>query len=91
MNKDFRGYFICVLIGIVFGAMVAYILTPIKVKEVYKTTPVEKNIHDTLYIRHDSIIYRTKYIREIQHDTIEKVYTLDDSSSVDLFYKLVSE
>lgn len=91
MVKEYKTYFICILIGIVFGVMLLYVIIPTKVKEVYITTPVEKNVYDTLYVRHDSIIYRTKYIKEIQHDTIEKIYSLNDSSTLELFYKLVAE
>lgn len=91
MVKEYKTYFICILIGIVFGMMLLYVIMPTKVKEVYITTPVEKNVYDTLYVRHDSIIYRTKYIKEIQHDTIEKIYSLNDSSTLELFYKLVAE
>lgn len=54
-------------------------------------TPVEKEVIDTLYITRDSIIYRTKYLETIKHDTIEKIYKLDDTSTIDLFYKLVSK
>ena len=53
--------------------------------------PVERIIIDTLYITRDSIIYKTKYIKQIEHDTIEKVYNLDTDGTLDLFYKLVSE
>ena len=53
--------------------------------------PVERIIIDTLYLTRDSIIYKTKYIKQIEHDTIEKVYNLDTDSTLDLFYKLVSE
>lgn len=55
------------------------------------SSPVEKIIIDTCYIRKDSIVYKVKYLEKIQHDTITKVYFLDDSTTVDLFYKLVSE
>lgn len=54
-------------------------------------TPVEKEIIDTLYITRDSLIYRIKYLDSIKYDTIEKVYKLNDTSTLDLFYKLVSE
>lgn len=53
--------------------------------------PVERIIIDTLYLTRDSIIYKTKYIKQIEHDTIEKVYNLDTDGTLDLFYKLVSE
>ena len=55
------------------------------------STPVERIVIDTLYVTRDSIIYKTKYITKIQHDTIEKVYNLDNSGTIDLFYKLVNE
>ena len=53
--------------------------------------PVESIVIDTLYLTRDSIIYKTKYIKQIEHDTIEKVYNLDTDGTLDLFYKLVSE
>ena len=53
--------------------------------------PVERIVIDTLYITRDSIIYKTKYIKQIEHDTIEKIYNLDTDGTLDLFYKLVSE
>jgi hypothetical protein len=55
------------------------------------SSPVERIEYETLYITRDSIIERTKYIKDIQHDTIEKVYNLNADSTLDLFYKLVSE
>ena len=55
------------------------------------STPVERIVIDSFYITRDSIIERTKYIKVIQHDTIEKVYNLSADSTLDLFYKLVSE
>lgn len=54
-------------------------------------TPIEKEVIDTLYLTRDSLIYVTQYLDSIKHDTIEKVYKLDDTSTLDLFYKLVSE
>ena len=53
--------------------------------------PVERIVIDTLYLTRDSIIYKTKYIKQIEHDTIEKVYNLDTDGTLNLFYKLVSE
>lgn len=55
------------------------------------SSPVERIVIDSFYITRDSIIERTKYIKVIQHDTIEKVYNLNADSTLDLFYKLVSE
>lgn len=60
-------------------------------KEINHPTSVEKEVIDTLYITRDSLIYITQYLDSIKYDTIEKVYRLDDTSTLDLFYKLVSE
>lgn len=62
-----------------------------KEKKIIYTPPVEKKVIDTLYITRDSLITRVKYLETIKHDTIEKVYILNDSATIDLFYKLVSE
>lgn len=61
-----------------------------ELKDKYSST-VERIVIDSFYITRDSIIERTKYIKVIQHDTIEKVYNLNADSTLDLFYKLVSE
>ena len=55
------------------------------------TPPVEKNVIDTLYITKDSLINKVKYLEVIKHDTIEKVYYLDDTATLLLFYQLVSD
>lgn len=52
---------------------------------------VEESRIDTLYITRDSLIYRTKYLDSIKHDTIEKVYKLNDTLTLQLFLQLVSE
>ena len=53
--------------------------------------PIEKNVIDTLYITNDRIKYKIKYLDSIKYDTIEKVYKLNDTATVELFYKLCSE
>jgi len=55
------------------------------------SSPVEKKVIDTLYITRQEYITKIEYLEVIKHDTIEKVYMLDDSSTVELFYKLVSK
>ena len=62
-----------------------------KETKIIYTPPIEKKVIDTLYITRDSLITRVKYLETIKHDTIEKVYILNDSATIDLFYKLVSE
>lgn len=60
-------------------------------KEIIYTPPVEREVIDTLYITRDKIINKIQYLETVKHDTIKKVYILDDSSTIELFYKLVSE
>ena len=93
-NNDYNigTFFIGVCIGFFIGAAIGYLDCKHECnKKPDIPTPVEKEVIDTLYITRDSIIYRTKYLETIKHDTIEKIYKLDDTSTIDLFYKLVSE
>lgn len=46
---------------------------------------------DTIYLKKDTIIYKIQRIKEIQYDTIEKVYNLNDTATINLFYKLVAK
>lgn len=46
---------------------------------------------NTIYLKKDTIIYKIQRIKEIQYDTIEKVYNLDDTATINLFYKLVAK
>lgn len=90
---------ILVAILIIIGSVVAYYEKGynegyskcLKELEDKYSSPVEKNVIETCYITRDSIINNVKYITRVQHDTIEKIYFLDDSTTVNLFYKLVSE
>lgn len=88
MEEDKRLY-----IGIAIGCFVSILLMTLV--NTYNTKPEDiplvEHKTDTLYITKDSIIHDIKYIKIIQHDTIEKIYNLDDTSSVKLFYELVSE
>ena len=84
-------YILFVLLGMILGFVLEYFLVPPKVETVKIELPVERRVIDSFYIVKDSIIYRTKTIKEIQHDTIEKIYNLDDTTTINLFYKLVSE
>lgn len=83
---------ICCIIMLGLGYTLGYF--DAKDKYNYKTnipTPVEESRIDTLYLTRDSLIYRTKYLDSIKHDTIEKVYNLNDSTTLQLFLQLVSE
>lgn len=79
--------------GLMLGGVIGYGACMLSHKEekIEITTPVEKEVIDTLYITRDSLITKTNYIETIKHDTIEKVYKLDDSTTIKLFYQLVSE
>lgn len=94
MKDDNIGiWFAGVCIGFFLGAIIGYIdcKHEYKNKKVDPPTPVEKEIIDTLYITRDNIITKVKYLDSIKYDTIEKVYVLNDTASINLFYKLVSE
>lgn len=54
-------------------------------------SPIEDNKIDTLYITRDSLIIKVEYIKTTEYDTIKKIYSLDDTASIKLFYELVSE
>lgn len=89
IKEQFSRFLLGIVIGFIFG--VALGNKDNKENKNNSTFPVERIEYDTLYITRDSIIERTKYIKVIQHDTIEKVYNLSNDSTIDLFYKLVSE
>lgn len=100
MKKIFNNITLCItIIIIVIGAIIGsykkgynegYNECKRELENKY-SHPVERIVIDTLYLTRDSIIYKTKYIKQIQHDTIEKLYNLDTDGTLDLFYKLVSE
>ncbi len=82
---------ILIIIGAVLYFVIPIIMCLCNNKIVYNTTPVEEIRVDTLYLVRDSVINKVKYIKTIEYDTIEKIYNLDDTASIKLFYKLVSE
>lgn len=83
------GDLVCLMLGFLIGLGLG--LKQNKKTIVNIPTPVEKSVIDTLYIKHDSLIYRTKVLDSIKHDTIQKVYNLSDSATLQLFLQLVSE
>ena len=86
-----KHYCVGFIIGLFIGLIIDYIYYKQHPKEIIIPTPVEKEVIDTLYFTRDSLIYRTEYLEEIKHDTIKKIYALDDSATYILFIKLVSE
>lgn len=92
MNNFIKDFGLGYLIGIIISIIIVVIFELFhKEEKVDPPTPVEKEIIDTLYITRDNIITKVKYLDSIKYDTIEKVYVLNDTTSIDLFYKLVSE
>jgi hypothetical protein len=60
--------------------------------QIQSTTKPNTHINtDTIYLKKDTIIYKIQRIKEIQYDTIEKVYNLNDTATINLFYKLVAK
>lgn len=55
------------------------------------TSPVENSTIDTLCVTKDKQHAKVKYLEITKNDTIETVYNLDDSATIELFYKLVSK
>lgn len=55
------------------------------------TSPVENSTIDTLYVTKDKQHAKVKHLEITKNDTIETVYNLDDSATIDLFYKLVTK
>lgn len=55
------------------------------------TSPVEKSTIDTLYVTKDKQHAKLKHLEITKNDTIETIYNLDDSATIDLFYKLVTK
>lgn len=93
MKKILSNYIIGFIIGFYVGSIAirAVINSDNKTDDnIIYEEPVLPKL-DTIYITRDSIINNIKYITKTQYGTIEKVYNISDTASVELFYKLVSE
>ena len=83
--------FLCV-ISLLFG--IGYAVGYNKAKKEHKfnyTSPVEKSTIDTLYVTKDKQHAKVKHLEITKNDTIETIYNLDDSATIELFYKLVTK
>lgn len=88
-----------ILLIIIILIMSFLIFKIIKVKdelELYKNLDYKDSIQLNIKYR-DSIIYNIQYrdsiiynIKQEMQDETEKIYSLDDSSTIDLFYKLAT-
>ena len=77
---------ICVIIGFVAGVMTLYNY------ECNTRTPIEKNVSiDSLTTINDSIKIKVEHLDSIKNAKVIEVQTLDNDSTLKLFYKLVSE
>lgn len=89
--------FYCIFFAIIFGACwcaIGYTIGYNKAKKENKfnyTSPVEKSTIDTLYVTKDRQHAKVKHLEITKNDTIETIYNLDDSATIDLFYKLVAK
>ena len=77
---------ICIIIGFVVGIMTIYKY------ECDTKTPIDKNVSiDSLTTINDSIKIKIEHLDSIKNAKIIEVQTLDNDSTLKLFYKLVSE
>ncbi len=77
---------ICIIIGFVTGVMTLYKY------ECNTRTPIEKNVSiDSLTTINDSIKIKVEHLDSIKNAKVIEVQTLDNDSTLKLFYKLVSE
>ena len=77
---------ICVIIGFVTGVMTLYKY------ECDTRTPIENNVSiDSLTTINDSIKIKVEHLDSIKNAKVIEVQTLDNDSTLKLFYKLVSE
>lgn len=77
---------ICIIIGFVAGVMTLYQY------ECNTRTHIEKNISiDSLTTINDSIKIKVEHLDSIKNAKVIEVQTLDNDSTLKLFYKLVSE
>ena len=77
---------ICIIIGFAAGVMTLYKY------ECNTRTPIEKNVSiDSLTTINDSIKIKVEHLDSIKNAKVIEVKTLDNDSTIKLFYKLVSE
>lgn len=89
-NNDVIKLVLILLFTIGISITVGYFIGKNKEKPIMEI-PIEKTRVDTLYITNEVIKYKVKKLDSIKYDTIQKIYILDDSTTVKLFYKLCSE
>ena len=80
-------------IAIAFGVVILiFVIVPWFVLSRTDNPPVERNSKaDSITVVNDSIKIKVKELDSIKHAEVIEVYSLDDDSTVKLFYKLVKE
>lgn len=87
MNLD---DFTKIIFSFIAGLLVGVLLTAITTKKI--SSPVEKNDKiDSLTTVNDSIKLKVEHLDSVKNAKVIEVSTLDNDSSLKLFYKLVSE
>ena len=77
---------ICVIIGFIAGIMTIYKY------ECNTRTPIDNNVSiDSLTTINDSIKIKVEHLDSIKNAKVIEVQTLDNDSTLKLFYELVSE
>lgn len=83
---EFTKYVFSFVAGLVIGALLTAKYNSCD------STPVEKNeIIDSLVTANDSIKLKVEHLDSIKNAKVIEVSTLDNDSTLKLFYKLVSE
>lgn len=95
-KKDIYTIGICILlINIIISISLYMALKPYKdsPKEIVntKTNTIKEHTIDSINKYNTNVINNIKHINVIQHEEIEKVKTLNNDSTVKLFYKLLNE
>ena len=75
---------------IIIGVILYVVLFLYAIKELNRTTPVERNEIEELLITRDSLINEINELDSIKNEKVIEIYNLDNDSTIKLFYKLVS-
>ena len=75
---------------IIIGVILYVVLFLYALKELNRTTPVERIDIEELLITRDSLINEIDKLDSIKNEKVIEIYNLDNDSTIKLFYKLVS-
>lgn len=77
---------ICFLIGIIIGIAINFIH-----KTSFTTSPVENNRIDSITKENDKLIIEIKHLDSIKNAKVIEVKSLDNDSTLRLFYQLIGK